>query len=107
MLRRRQVAGFHFRRQHSIDRFIVDFYCPSACLVVEVDGPIHRRTSEDDRTRQEFIESLGLRVLRFENEQVVSNTESVLDQIQKAVTGSKRLPLSAGGEGEKGGEVAP
>src|SRR5689334_5456897 len=64
-LRRKGVADAGFRRQHPIDRFIVDFYCHEARLVVEVDGSIHEYTQEEDALRQEFLESLGLRVIRF------------------------------------------
>jgi very-short-patch-repair endonuclease len=53
-LRRKQL-GVKFRRQHLIDRFIVDFYSHEAALVVEVDGPIHEYTSEEDALRQQFI----------------------------------------------------
>jgi very-short-patch-repair endonuclease len=53
-LRKHQVNGAHFRRQHAINRFVVDFYCASAHLVVEVDGPIHDYTPEEDAVRQEF-----------------------------------------------------
>jgi len=84
-LRRRQLLGYKFRRQHAIDRFIVDFYCQEAKLVVEVDGPIHQYTPQEDAIRREFLESLGLRVIRFTNEQVLSNIESVLEAIASAL----------------------
>jgi very-short-patch-repair endonuclease len=84
-LRRHQIAGLQFRRQHSIDRFIVDFYCPAVKLVVEVDGDIHQYTQVEDAMRQEFLESTGLRVLRFSNEQVLSDTERVIRAIEQAV----------------------
>jgi very-short-patch-repair endonuclease len=85
-LRRNQVNGLHFRRQHSIDRFIVDFYCRSARLVIEVDGPIHDYTPEEDAIRQEFLETLGLRVLRFDNDAVLNEIEGVLERIYEAVS---------------------
>jgi very-short-patch-repair endonuclease len=84
-LRRHQVAGVQFRRQHSVDRFIVDFYCPSANLIVEVDGDIHQFTQEEDALRQEFLESMGLRILRFSNEQVLNHTMQVIYVIEQAV----------------------
>jgi very-short-patch-repair endonuclease len=80
-LRNKQLLGFKFRRQHSIDRFIVDFYCNEAQLVVEVDGEIHDYTQEEDAIRQEFLESLGLRVVRFRNEAVLSSIDGVLEGI--------------------------
>jgi very-short-patch-repair endonuclease len=73
--------GFKFRRQHVIDRFIVDFYCGEAGLVVEVDGEIHDYTPQEDAIRQEFLESLGLRVVRFRNEEVFGDMEGVLEEI--------------------------
>ncbi len=60
-----QVPGFKFRRQHCIGQFIVDFYCSKARLVIEVDGLIHHYQKEEDSLRQEYLESLGLKVLRF------------------------------------------
>src|SRR4051794_1903713 len=64
------IGGFRFRRQHAIEPFIVDFYCPQARLVVEVDGPIHERQVEADRFRQEMLEACGLTVIRFKNDEV-------------------------------------
>jgi very-short-patch-repair endonuclease len=80
-LRHKQLLGFKFRRQQTIDRFIVDFYCNEAQLVVEVDGEIHDYTQEEDVIRQEFLESLGLQVVRFRNEDVLKRMEGVLQDI--------------------------
>ncbi len=65
-LRRKQISGFHFRRQHPIGRFIVDFYCAKARLVIEVDGSIHNQPGQDeyDIQREAFLEDSGLCVLR-------------------------------------------
>src|SRR4051812_39939218 len=60
---RKQSLGIKFRRQHVFDRFIVDFYAHEVRLVIEVDGAIHEYTQEEDGVRQEFLESLGLRVV--------------------------------------------
>ncbi|HLF72633.1 MAG TPA: DUF559 domain-containing protein [Dehalococcoidia bacterium] len=87
-LRRKQLDGQQFRRQHPIDRFVVDFYCPAARLVVELDGPVHRTQAEADRIREEALEHLGVRVLRFDNELVMTNLEAVLDQIRVALADS-------------------
>ena len=84
-LRRHQVGGLKFRRQHSLGRFVVDFYCAEAGLVIEVDGPIHDGLAERDSMRQEFIESLGFRVLRITNDQIEKSLESVMDSIRKAL----------------------
>jgi very-short-patch-repair endonuclease len=80
-LRHKQILGFKFRRQQTIDRFIVDFYCNEAQLVVEVDGEIHDYTQAEDAIRQEFLESLGLQVVRFRNEDVLERMEGVLEDI--------------------------
>jgi very-short-patch-repair endonuclease len=80
-LRHKQILGFKFRRQQTIDRFIVDFYCNEARLVVEVDGEIHDYTQQEDAIRQEFLESLELQVVRFRNEDVLERMEGVLQDI--------------------------
>ncbi|MCA0458080.1 MAG: DUF559 domain-containing protein [Chloroflexi bacterium] len=80
-IRKEQVLGFKFRRQHTIDRFIVDFYCTTARLVIEVDGSIHEEQQENDQLRTEFLESLGLRVLRFTNGEVLRYTDAVVQRI--------------------------
>src|SRR3990172_1276354 len=83
---RRSQLGFKFRRQHTVGRFIVDFYCSRAGLVVEVDGDIHDYSGAEDAARQEFLEHHGVRVLRFKNEQVLTSVGDVLAQIQEALT---------------------
>jgi very-short-patch-repair endonuclease len=80
-LRNRRTFNVKFRRQHAIERFIVDFYCADAHLIVEVDGSIHDYTQEHDALRQAFLESLGLRVLRFTNGEVLLETDAVLERI--------------------------
>ena len=85
-LRNRRLAGFRFRRQHSIERFVVDFYCPEADLIVEVDGPIHRYERAEDAIRQEFLEAQGLRVLRFSDEDVTMRLAEVLTRVSLALS---------------------
>ncbi len=80
-LRSRRLNGAKFRRQYSVDRFIVDFYCPLARLVVEVDGAIHDYTPDEDAIRQEFLESQGILVARFTNGDVIQSIEAVLERI--------------------------
>ncbi|MBN1643388.1 MAG: endonuclease domain-containing protein [Dehalococcoidales bacterium] len=81
-LRRKQLSGFKFRRQHPIERFIVDFYCAEVGLAVEIDGPIHQYSKEEDLVRQAYIESQSFRLLRFSNEDVLNNTDGVLNKIE-------------------------
>ncbi len=87
-LRRKQVGGFRFRRQHPIDHFIVDFYCAVARLVVEVDGSIHNEPEQIDydKARQAHLEHKGLRVIRFSNAQVIQETDAVLDVIAEVLS---------------------
>jgi very-short-patch-repair endonuclease len=63
--------------------YIPDFYCHKAKLVIEADDPIHLLKKEYDKNRDEVLSGLGLNILRFENEQILNNTESVLNKIKK------------------------
>ena len=80
-LRKRQLKGMHFRKQHPIDCYIVDFYCHQAQLVIELDGKIHQYQKEYDRDRQEVIKLFGLTVIRFKNEEVETNMNGVVNRI--------------------------
>ena len=86
-LRNKKLDGIKFRRQHPVSRFVVDFYCHSAKLVVELDGGIHQNAEvmENDKNRQMELEEFGLRVLRFKNEEVFSHKENVLAIIRNAI----------------------
>ena len=84
-VRKKRILGHKFRRQHAIDRFIVDFCCADARLIVEVDGPIHDYTQEEDAIRQEFLESLGFQVVRFTNDEVLNEIDRVVEAIETAV----------------------
>ena len=76
-----KLGGFHFRRQQVIRGFIVDFYCSEASLVVEIDGPGHQDDRDYDRDRDEVLQELGLKVLRFENRLIHRNLSAVLADI--------------------------
>ncbi|MGY6528781.1 MAG: type ISP restriction/modification enzyme [Cyanobacterium sp.] len=82
-LRRNRLFNFKFRRQHNIGSFIVDFYCHSAKLVIEVDGKIHEKSEQKDKdkNRDEWLKSQGLKVLRITNEMVINNLEETLNII--------------------------
>ncbi len=79
--------GAKFRRQHPIDKFIVDFYCFEKKLIIEVDGGIHLDpdVKKNDKQRQTLIESLGYRFLRFTNDEVLKDTEKVLQRIKAEI----------------------
>ena len=68
-LKNKQILGCKFRRQHSIGSFVVDFYCPKLKLALEVDGESHftKEAVEDDKRREEYIKSFGIRFLRVTN----------------------------------------
>ncbi len=83
-LKESKLEGRKFRRQHSINNFIVDFYCALDQLIVELDGEVHLNPTaeEKDRRRDRILEGMGLKVLRFENKMVFENLESVLREIR-------------------------
>jgi very-short-patch-repair endonuclease len=83
-LRRRQLNGYYFRRQHPISSFIVDFYCAKARLVVEVDGDVHVMQEEYDTVRTEWLEERGYRVIRFTNDEIFRQLDGVLESILAA-----------------------
>jgi very-short-patch-repair endonuclease len=78
---RGQRLGFKFRRQQVIRGFIADFYCHEAGVVVEVDGPIHDFQTEEDASRTDAFEQLGIAVIRFRNGEVTGNLPDVLRRI--------------------------
>ena len=82
-LRRKQILGLQFYRQKPILNFIVDFYCPAANLVIECDGGQHYTADglEADRARDQALAQLGLTVLRFDNKQVLTEIDGVVEQI--------------------------
>ena len=83
-LQRSQLEGRKFRRQHSVGRYILDFYCPSERLAIELDGAAHDSDAaqEYDAARDLFLQSCNIRVLRFENKWVFLHPESVLEEIK-------------------------
>jgi very-short-patch-repair endonuclease len=96
---RRKELGIKFRRQHGIDQFIVDFYARKARLIIEVDGAIHQQQKAYDIWRQSRLEDLGYQVLRFTNEQVLHDIQSVLAAIRRAVEPPPPAPPPKSGEG--------
>jgi very-short-patch-repair endonuclease len=82
-LRNRRLCGNKFRRQQPLGRYIADFYCHEAKLVVEIQGGIHSHEDqrEYDDIRQEVIEQLGIKILSFTNEEVTQNLEDTLSKI--------------------------
>lgn len=100
-VRDRRLSGFKFRRQASVGPFVVDFLCVQASLIVELDGGQHG--GADDQRRTAFLEREGFRVLRFWNNEVTANWESVLVTVDAALKASvappSPNPLPPAGEG--------
>ena len=88
VLRRRQLAGFRFRRQVPIGPFTVDFFCPKARLVIEVDGGHHSEETNrlKDQQRTRWLEAHGCRVIRVWNRDVRRRTNDIADAIYLALT---------------------
>lgn len=80
-IRRKKLNGMYFRRQHPYGIYILDFYCFEASLAIEIDGMIHLSRSDYDAERTRYLESSGLKVIRFKNEDVETKIEWVLEKI--------------------------
>ena len=82
---RANKLGVHFRRQQVIAGFIVDFYCHKSALVVEVDGDIHDLQQEEDARREKVLRELGLRIVRFRNDEVVRDVSAAVGRIGELI----------------------
>lgn len=92
-LRNRRIAGAKFRRQYTIERFIVDFVCLEHHLIIEVDGDIHDLQQDYDAARQAFLESQGFRMLRFKNRDVLQSLDADVTVIgETLVSPAEDLP---------------
>jgi very-short-patch-repair endonuclease len=104
-LRRKQLLGVQFYRQKPIGAYIVDFFAPSARLVVEVDGSQHLLADhvKRDRSRDAYLASVGLRVLRFNSREVLRKTDAVVEAIYRTLAQEQNTeippcpPLTKGG----------
>jgi len=104
-LRNRKIENCKFRRQHPIGKFVADFYCHEKKLVVEVDGGYHneQEQKEHDEARTQIINEYGITVIRFTNDEILNNLQSVINKITAALKSpEENSPLSkwrgAGGE---------
>ncbi len=95
-LLRKNLTGYHFRRQHIVGRFVVDFVCLEKSLIVEVDGDIHDCQVSEDQERTEFLSENGFRVIRFRNEEITGNLEKVREKIKEEL---EALPFGEGWSG--------
>jgi len=85
-LRNNQLK-YHFRRQHPLSDYVVDFYCEMLKLVIEVDGSIHADPiiAMEDKNKEEFLISYGLEVIRFTNEVIINDVDSVVELIKNKI----------------------
>ena len=93
-LRERQIKGFKFRRQHPFREYVLDFVCLEAKVVIELDGSQHFAAQSSDAARTSKLEAAGFQVLRFWNNEVLSNIEGVLEVIWRALPEDIRPPPS-------------
>ena len=91
-LRRRQLAGFRFRRQMPLAGYIADFVCLDARLIVELDGGQHLEQLAYDQRRTEVLQGLGFRVLRYWNDEVLQRMPAVLEDILRALAHGEEHP---------------
>ena len=99
-LRNRQIAGFKFRRQHPIGKYVVDFVNLEKKVIIEVDGGQHA-LNERDKIRDEWLRAEGFKVLRFWDNQIFNNLDSVLELIRDVLLTPHPNPLPQGERGEK------
>ena len=94
LLKNSQLEERKFRRQHSVGPYVLDFYCTSERLCIELDGAAHFTDGgyEYDTARTEYLEALNISVIRFENKDVFENTEGVLEEIRRNFAAKQTTP---------------
>jgi len=107
-LRTNKLNGLHFRRQQIIHGYFADFYCHQQELIIEVDGGIHEFQKDYDREREEYLMTIGFRIIRFTNEEITKDLKSVLKKIlEKCKTpipsAHSPFPSRKGGRGDRSG----
>ena len=93
-LRGKQLNGYRFRRQHGIGSYILDFYCPSGRLGIELDGNVHEDVirQEYDLERTKYLKEMAnIRIVRFDNEDVLNHIEAVIEKIQGLLEGEEEV----------------
>ncbi|MEK6652818.1 MAG: endonuclease domain-containing protein [Nitrospirota bacterium] len=107
LLKDSQLENRKFRRQHSIGPYVLDFYCPSEKLCVEMDGAGHFTDGgyEYDTERTEYFKNLNIKVIRFENKDIFDNAEGILEEIRKFFHTNHPCP-SLTKEGNFAGEIS-
>ena len=89
-VRNRQLLGVKFRRQYSVDHFVIDFYAPELKLAIESDGSIHELEDQKkyDKARQEYLENFGITFIRITNKELFGNPNKAFERIEEII---KRL----------------
>ena len=104
-MRNKKLSGLKFKRQYSIDHFVVDFYCSELKLAIELDGKIHlkKEIKNHDENRDGYLSEFGIKILRIKNEVILSDIGKVLkiisgkiEEIRKMLTSPKSSPLPTG-----------
>jgi very-short-patch-repair endonuclease len=92
-LKSNKFLGLKFRRQHPINRFVVDFYCHKHFLVIELDGGIHlsKEVKENDSNRELELKNMGLNIVRFTNEEILNSLPNVLAKLENYVLSNSEL----------------
>jgi len=94
-LRGKHIPGVKFSRQHGIGPYVVDFFCPERELVVEVDGDVYTNTRQEtkDQQRDLYLQSLGLTIIRYTNDEIFKNLDGVLEDLIQCLFGDSTSPL--------------
>jgi very-short-patch-repair endonuclease len=91
-LRNRKLLGIKFKRQYSVDQFVIDFYSPEIKLAIELDGKIHldKEVKNHDENREGYLAGFGIEIIRIKNEMVINDIEVALELIKKKVLDLKK-----------------
>jgi very-short-patch-repair endonuclease len=102
-IRKKELKGYQFYRQKNIGNYIVDFYCPAAKLIIEIDGGQHYSEVglERDKTRDNYLMSLGFTVLRFSDRDIFKNIDGMLQRIWEYIENPPLIPPLKRGEIDK------
>ncbi len=95
-LKGKKMLNLRFRPQHPIYKFIADFYCHPLKIIIEIDGGIHHSNDQHkyDIDREDEIRNWGIKIIRFNNEEIVNNLDNVLNKIKEVCINQTRKPLS-------------
>lgn len=90
-LLKQYFSDYKFRRQHPISQYIADFYCHKLKVIIEIDGGIHlsNEVKNNDKVRDDFMESLGFKIIRFTNDEVCKNGEIVVKELNEFIESLK------------------